>query len=411
MTRRNWFGWAAGWCVALGASVAPTVKAQEPMFDPPVPYGMPMHQAGADPYWVSPIPERPQLFSSTDPFQSGTRDYEGFFIRTEYLNWNFSDPGSVLLGAPQFGVGNPRDPRQIFDTSVDPADFLGFASVPSLDGMRLEDNSGARATVGIPLIFGAFEASVMGFGKARELMRDDNMLGTAEQPFYGTSTLVNGVIDQNIYLYNESFQASFQSRLWSAEANIFLDGPSSNFFSLSPMLGFKYMDFSEDLLQTGVFNPALLSPPAVGDRIVSRIDSYSVNQMFLPQIGLRTKLETRFLTVTFDPKFGLGPNVYKNTVRTVNFRSNGDPLVETVDDSTQLVPMIDLGVNGQIHLTPNFSMTVGYNFIWASGVTRPQDNIRYNDNGPLPTLPGVVVDTHRQDMKWEGLSIGGQLRF
>ena len=72
--------------------------------------------------------------------------------------------------------------------------------------------------------------------------------------------------------------------------------------------------------------------------------------------------------------------------------------------------MIDLNLTGRLKVTPTFSLTAGYNFIFAGHITRPQDNIRYNDNGPIPIDPAIVVQTHKQDMIFQGLTVGAEFR-
>ena len=214
------------------------------------------------------------------------------------------------------------------------------------------------------------------------------------------------MIDNNIELYNDSFRTTFTSKLWSSEANLFFDGSSTNYFSFAPMIGFKYLDLREGLQQQGVFSPN----PILGlPKVVTDIDSYSANQLYIPQIGLRTKFENSFMAVVFDPKFGLGANVYKNRLEVNNFRSNADPFTVIQDSTAQLAPVIDLNLTGRLKVTPNINITAGYNFIWASRVTRPQDNIYYNDTGSADP-PGIVLRSHKQDMTFQGLTIGLEFR-
>ena len=46
----------------------------------------------------------------------------------------------------------------------------------------------------------------------------------------------------------------------------------------------------------------------------------------------------------------------------------------------------------------------------ASGISRPADNIFYNDNGSAQPA-GIVVDPSFQRMVWQGLTVGGELKF
>jgi hypothetical protein len=423
MASSKWLSWLMGCGLLVGSSLMGTTHAQDvysdgggyssygafgdgatiPNTPPPSAYASPYGQGGVDPYWVAPTPDQPQVFSRVDGVQSAFRSWDGFFFRTEYVQFDYTRPGNVLLGAPQFGIKNPAEPFQVFDSL---GNFLGFAEVPSLNTMKLNNIPGVRGTVGIPLIFGSFEGSIFGMGNAQQTIEDTALLGTIGQPFLGTSTLVNGIVDNNIELYNDSFRTTFTSKLWSSDMNLFFDGASTNYFSFAPMIGFKYLDLREGLQQRGVFSPdPLLGLP----KVVTDIDSYSANQLFAPQIGLRTKFENSFMAVTFDPKFGLGANVYKNRLEVNNFRSNADPFTVMNDNTAQISPVVDLNLTGRLKVTPNINITAGYNFIFVSRVTRPQDNIYYNDTGSADP-PGVVLRTHKQDMTFQGLTIGLEFR-
>ncbi|MES2788079.1 MAG: BBP7 family outer membrane beta-barrel protein [Planctomycetota bacterium] len=419
MASRKWLSWLMGCGLLVGNGLMGSAYAQDDYSGgggyssygdgasipntPPGPYSPPMGQGGADPYWVAPTPETPQIFSQPDGLQSAFRSWDGFFFRTEYLQFDYTRPGDVLLGAPQFGIADPTKPFQVFDGL---GNLLGFAEVPSLKSMKTENIPGVRGTVGIPLIFGSFEGSVFGMGTAQQSFQDDTLNGTLRHPFLGTSTLINGVVDNNIELYNDTYRATFTSKLWSSDMNLFFDGPSSNYFSFSPMIGFKYLDLREGLQQRGSFIPdPLLGLP----KVVTDIDSYAANQVFAPQIGLRSKFENSFMAVTFDPKFGLGANVYKNRLEVNHFRGNGDPFTVMTDSSAQVVPTIDLNLTGRIKVSPNVNLTAGYNFIFVSRVTRPQDNIYYNDTGAL-NPPGVVLQTHKEDIIFQGLTLGIEFR-
>lgn len=425
MVTRNWLGWLMSCGLLISGGLMQQATAQDGYsyggdayssygsYDPgatipstpPGPYDGPIANYGANPYWVAPTPQSQQIFSSADGLGSAFRSYDGFFFRTEYLQFDYTRPGDVLLGAKQFGFIDPRIPFEVFDGG---GNSLGFASIPNLDAMRLVNVPGVRATVGVPLIFGSAEASIFGMNTAQQSFQDVNLPGTQQQPFVGTTTYVNGAFSDNIQLYNDSFRATFTSKLWSSEANIFFDGPSSNYFSFSPMVGFKYIDFRENLQQEGVFRP----DPSTGlPSVRTTINSFATNQLFTPQIGLRTKFENSFGAITFDPKFGLASNVFNNRVNSNHFRSNGDPFVETTDSGAQLAPVIDLNLTGRLKITQSLFLTVGYNFIFAGHVTRPQDNIYYNDNGPSPTPPGIVVHTHKQDVIFQGLTVGAEYRL
>jgi hypothetical protein len=277
--------------------------------------------------------------------------------------------------------------------------------------MRLQNNNGVRETIGIPLTFGSFEASVLGFAKGHDLFFDNKLLGTQLNPYLGTSTFVNGQLGDNTQLYNSFFRADFSTKLYATEMNVFFDATESNFFALKPIAGFKYINLSESLTQRGQFVPAQIPGLPTLLPVNTGIDSWSTNNIFAPQIGLRTQFENKWLTVQFDPKVSLAADYYANNVSTNHFRSTVDPLVMTRDSKTQLSPIVDLGLTSRLRVTRYLTLTAGYNMLWLGRITRPQNNIYYNDNGPLPTPPGVVVRTQHTDMLLYGFSVGGELRL
>jgi hypothetical protein len=368
------------------------------------PFSQPMVVYGEGGYVATPIPDSPQWFSDQTPDANyWSFGGNGLWFRTEFLLWNFESPGETLLGSPILGNPDPREPREVFDGAGSP---IGFASVAFTDDMRLRDNSGVRGSLGIPTYFGAFEANIFTFAKANDVFFRD--LDPSNGFFIGTSTFVNGALADNIELYNDVYRASFTTKIWGAEANLIFNGPDTGFLHLQPIFGFRYMSIDESLTQRGRFTP----DPGTGlPAVDTSIDSFSQNDLFIPQIGLRTEFRTPYLILQFDPKFGFGPNAFHNVVRTDDFRSLGDPVVQTEDESTQMSPFIDLTLNGRIPITKNFNFTAGYTFLWAGRVTRPHRNIFYNDNGPLPTPPGIVVRTKKTDMVFEGLTVGGELRY
>ena len=98
---------------------------------------------------------------------------------------------------------------------------------------------------------------------------------------------------------------------------------------------------------------------------------------------------------------------YNARVRTNNFRGLQDGEVITEMSDTIFSPVVELAVYLRFKVHERAEFHVGYNVLWASRVTRPHDNIRYNDNGSFPEPPGVVVDVKHDDFTLEGLTLGG----
>ena len=74
---------------------------------------------------------------------------------------------------------------------------------------------------------------------------------------------------------------------------------------------------------------------------------------------------------------------------------------------------MQLSFTGEIHVTPNFSVFGGYDFMWIYRMTRPYDNIVYDST---PAIGGSFTPDIRQTIDLEsfstrGLSIGAVLRY
>jgi hypothetical protein len=103
-------------------------------------------------------------------------------------------------------------------------------------------------------------------------------------------------------------------------------------------------------------------------------------------------------------------NTMSASFPTNHLTSNADPYTKSDDVTTQFSLGVDVGTYGQINITDNLRIRVGYNFYWFNRVTRPQNNIFYNDNG-FAAPPGIVANLIKQDFIVHGVSVGGDLRF
>src|SRR5262249_22673706 len=137
----------------------------------------------------------------------------------------------------------------------------------------------------------------------------------------GTSTLFNGQVSDHIFLYNVSYQAIFQSRVWGAEANYLTDAQDPEaLLQCRGLAGFRYINLTERLTQRGVFQDFLLGGPPV----VTTIDSLAMNNLYGAQIGLRAQLVTSWLELGITPKLLFMGNTLAASVFTNHFRSNND---------------------------------------------------------------------------------------
>jgi hypothetical protein len=345
------------------------------------------------------------------PFDNLVKDVaKNSWIRMEYLSWTIKRPGDELLGEPLVLIPNPADPFPIFVGGEE----IGTVRVPTLSPFGLQKNDGIRFTFGVPLTFGSFEASIFALRKPVGVKDAPELPSPAFDPIFGvdatligTSTLTNGQIGTNVFLYDESFVKTYQSRFWGTEGNLYFDEYAPGWgMNYEPMIGFRYFNLREQLDQVGVFNNFRTEPD-----LVSTIRSTTNNNLYGPQIGLRAQWIGKFLTFGVEPKFGLGANTYSAMVRTEQLRSPADPTVVTREERSAIAPFAEVGAYIRAHITDYFTLSVGYNFIWLHNVTRPGNNIRYDDFGPLPQPPGVVLDRKMRDITIDGLTIGGEFRF
>ncbi|MFN0196965.1 MAG: BBP7 family outer membrane beta-barrel protein [Planctomycetaceae bacterium] len=326
------------------------------------------------------------------------------WIRIDYLLWDIERPGDTLLGSPVVGIDNPRLPFDVAAGGV----VIGQARVADTNDIKLRNNNGIRGTVGISMTAGDFEASVFGLETAKHTTIADDLpspFPPDQGTFVATSTLVNGALGDNLFLYDNSYQVSFSSQVWGSEANFILNPEmEGEGLKIRPMGGFRYLNLQENMDQVGVYDSFGTIVP-----LVSTIESRTNNNIYGPQVGIRTELVHRWFTIAVEPKIMLGMNSYQDKVTTTALRAFADPTVTTTASDTDVAAGAELGVNARIRLNDSIFLTVGYNLLWFGNVQRANEIIRYNDNGPLPTPPDVVTNPNRGDIRMQGLSVGGEI--
>ena len=367
----------------------------------------------------------------------GSRFAHAFFhsvqntwIRAEWLHWDIEAPGRQLMGAPLLAVQDPRQVFQVFDFST-PPDPLAGAFVPDLQPISFKDTNGVRLTFGIPVEIGQFEASVFMLEEAKDsetFLPTGNVSTDAlgfpfdftppfvtEVPIVPAVTLLENGQPSNItLLYNEGLTISYESEIWGAEAVFVgekfpfeLAAPERG-ITARPIVGFRYLDVEERLLHVGGFRDQI-TPGA--PLLISTIDSDTSNELYGGILGARLQFDHRWFTLGVEPRVTLGANNYTARVTTSQLRGFFDPTITTVEDDTIFSPVLDCTAYARLHLHENFSVHVAYNVLWMARVTRPHDNIVFNDPGTTLLPPGVVVDADIGELMLEGLSLGGEIRF
>ena len=340
------------------------------------------------------------------------------WFRLEYMSWGFKDPNDAALGSDLILLDAVNgDPRLPFDVTIN-NNVVSRAEVADLSQVTLRDNNGIRGTVGIPLTFGTVEASIFSFKEARGKTNRDFELGprrdlTSLQFNIATSTLSNGQVGTNIFLYDRAFEARYTSDLWGMEYNFVFEprSPGGEGFRMQPIVGFRTLDIQERLVQEGAFagfdinNNATVTPA-----LVTTIDSRSENKIYAPQLGLRMEMVHRWFTLGFEPKIGFGANVFDADVTVQQLRSATDPTIFTQISNTKFSPIGDFKLYTSIPVTEDFSLFASYQFVMTAKVLRPHDSIFYNDNGPT-NLAAIIVREAFDNMYYRGYTIGGEWRW
>jgi hypothetical protein len=279
----------------------------------------------------------------------------------------------------------------------------------------LRDTSGIKTTLGFDLAHGdSVELSAFFLAQKKSGYINNN-LGTSlvdiggflfELPnVYATSMLLNGQVGDTLYVYNDGYAAFYQSQVWGAEANYLHDLDTYGAVHFRPMIGARFLNINERMSQYGRFQQLAPVPS-----FESSIESDTQNYLGGGQIGARVEMVTHLFDFGAEAKWLMLANSMYADVATNNLRFNGDPYVLTSDNTTQVSTGFDLTGWAVLHLGPKFDMRIGYNFLWLTGITRPEDNIYYNENG-ITQPAGVVVDMKKHDWSMSGLQLGGTFKW
>lgn len=357
------------------------------------------------------------------------------YYRGEFLLWSASSPGNVLLGAtPSSGfvpstIANPIAPNTFTVTANPLTGNPATAVEPSLDAFAIRNVNGYRGTIGLPVGPGNVEMSAFVLA-TRKNQFDGSSLITQEVPadllstppilnpipanFIGQPINVAGV--QNVMLYMNGYDAIMQTSIWGTEANYVLDAPNKNtgdLLTFSPMVGFRYLNYRESLLQTGgyqfVTDPT--TNPVTTENESRSLYSVSNNNSYGPQFGVRAELGSSTRVVFgAEPKIMLGLNSYTAALQTVNVPFD-NPANNTNFNfhkkATTFSPIADLRVYSRIQVAQYAHVYVAYNLMYVGSISRPYDSIGYNI---LPSGHGLF-DPKFTDSIIQGLSVGGELRF
>ena len=201
--------------------------------------------------------------------------------------------------------------------------------------------------------------------------------------------LENGNVSNLIFYFDNAFSAEFKTQVWGFDTDVVLYLAESDYgWNNSAVVGFKYLDVRENLIQRGIFDNVGTIPP-----ITSVIDSATQNSVYGPSFGFRTEYRFGIFSIGAEPKLMFGVNSYDASVETFDLRQLNDINIRNETSANQFAAVFDLALQAKVKVREGCVLTVGYDFMWVHGVTRPDDNIYYNDNGGFPVPPGIELRT------------------
>lgn len=382
------------------------------------------------------LPDDLGFFHEDTPLEALLKNvFRHSYYRGEYLLWNGSAPGNVLLGATAGSyipstVGN-LIPDNTFNvpTGNPLTGNVATATQPSLSAFDVKNLNGFKGTMGLPIGPGAVELSAFVFGNRKnefdgtslitqevsaDLTSVPPILTTVPANFIGQPINVGGV--QQIMLYTDTYQATMLSSLWGTEANYIIDAPNAgtgDLVTFSPLIGFRYLNYRESLSQSGAYqivtDPATI--PATTATVGREIYSQSNNNSYGPQIGMRIEVApSKKIVFGAEPKIMLGLNSYTAALSTINVPFDAFPDSTTFEfhkKATVFSPIADLQVYSRINVAKHANVYVAYNLMWVGSISRPYDTMGYDitadGNGLFqPSFTDTILT---------GLSVGGEIRF
>jgi hypothetical protein len=356
------------------------------------------------------------------------------YFRHEFLLLAASRPGDVLLGGePASGfipstVAQPVYQNTFAITANPLTGNPATAIVPSTYAFDVKNMNGYRGTVGLPVGPGNFELSTFVLAPRKnefdgtalikqeipaDLLANPPILNPIPAQFIGEPITIAGI--QNVMLFTDSYLATMRTSIWGTEANYILDAPNAgtgDLFTLSPMIGFRYLNYRESLLQQGSYQfvtDATTNPVTTSSQLRS-LYSQSNNNSYGLQVGFRGEMTLPKVTFGAEPKIMLGLNSWTAALNTNNVPFDNPALNSALNfhkQSTTFSPIADLKVYSRINISQYANVFVAYNLMYVGSISRPYDTLGYN-----VTANGTgLFDPKHSDTIIQGLSVGGEIRF
>ena len=360
--------------------------------------------------------QRGAIWDSEQPIEQFVSNVaQRSWMRFDYLHWHLEGPPNEALGAP---VLNAPTPLVVFDNQT--GTTAGEGVIPSFADISLHNTPGVRGTWGIDLEGSNLELEFFGTEQKSDFLQFTNIaagrtagaetVGTTASPNVVIPLLTNGVPADasaaNYLIFDSSFQSTLRSQIWGAEATLlsepYVDGPGIHMQWLG---GFRFVQLEEQFDNVGVSNG--------GGLLVDTVTTWggsTLNSMYGPEVGFRLSATHRWFTFSATPRVAFTLNDYNATNRAAPLGAT--QVVSTVGD-VEFTPIVQVSFTGEIHLSEQFSIFGGYDFMWIYRVTHPYDNVAYDSTtgivgGFTPNI-NQIVDL--ESFALRGLSIGCVFRY
>lgn len=372
------------------------------------------------------VGQKPKLWDPEAPIEKGlTALAQRSWLKFEYLHWNLDRPDARDIGAPVVGR---LDPQSIFD-NLNGGISAGVGVTPSTNSLGLADTSGIRGTWGLDLANAEMELQFFGTEQNTSVLSFNNISafrdsdpnfsgniseGTEARPNILTPLLTNGAPasadSANYLIFDDTYQADISTQMWGAELTL-LSKPymPDNEVAWQWLGGFRYLVYEEEFNHGGTFtNGGTVTP------VVTRIGAQTTNNMYGPELGGRLSVRNRWFSLSATPRVAFTLNDYTADTYSGPLAGAADGFTSRVSQNEiDFTPIVQLSLTAEAHVTPNFSLYGGYDFMWIYRMTRPFDNIVY-DSTPGDT--GGFVPDIRQEIDLEsfyarGFSIGCIFRY
>ena len=461
MNRPNLLSLAAA-AVLLSIASSEALAQYTPQYGPPGYGGSPQY---ADPQYCPPQQQRhPSLFQMPrNQYQAPVVDHyveqapglwdenrpiEHFlhevtsrsWMRLEFMQWSFQGPQAGTIGAPVSGLQNvvPNNSVEginspiLVNDNLNGGNTAGFTLFAQSNGLDLIDTPGIRGTLGVAMNGGDLEMSFFGFQQqssvtaynnidgprqilAAQIFADtgvvvDPAIGLQTIPNYAIPLLTDGSVTDvaglNSLIFDQSLQATLSSQMWGSELTFLTDRyvPGEG-FGFQWLGGLRYTNLAESYNIHGTYDGGA----AVADR-TTNISSAVNSNYYGPEAGARFSVNTRWFTLSATPRIMMGLNDY---TATVSANAIGTGLTTFESSKVNFGTVTQLNLAAEVHLNTKFSVYGGYDFMWLTQVSRPDQNIYYNSisAGAAGFTPDIRQNVQYSNFAANGFSLGAVFRY